>query len=85
MKLLAPLALAAALATQPACFGSNSAFHTLHQWNAHATGSPVANSAIHFGLWIVPAYELTLLGDLIVFNTIEFATGKPVFGSGSPR
>lgn len=85
MKLLAPLALAAALAVQPGCYASFSAFHSLHQWNGHVTGSPIANSAIHAGLWIIPAYELTLLGDLIIFNTVEFATGKPVFGSGSPR
>lgn len=81
MKLLAPLALAAALAVQPACYGSFSAFHTLHQWNGHVTSSPLANSAIHAGLWIIPAYELVLLGDLIIFNTIEFATDKPVFSS----
>ena len=79
VKLLAPLALVAALAAQPACYASFSAFHAVHNWNGQVTHSKVANSVIHAGLWIVPVYELTLLGDLIIFNTVEFATGQPVF------
>jgi len=27
----------------------------------------------------VPVYELSLLGDLIIFNNVEFVTKKPVF------
>ena len=80
MKRLAPLALAAALAaSQAACYGSNSAFNGVHKWNATATGSRPVNSLIHAGLWIVPVYELTLLGDVIIFNNVEYFTGKPVF------
>lgn len=79
LKALAPLAVATALAAQPACYGSYGAFHSIHRWNGHATGSRVANSAIHLGLWILPVYEICLLGDFLVFNNIEFITGQPVF------
>lgn len=79
MKALAPALLLAALTAQPACYGSYSAFHAVHHWNGHATDNRVANSAIHFGLWILPVYELSLLGDFIIFNNIEFLTGQPVF------
>ncbi len=79
MKHLASLALVAALATQPACYGSYGAFHAVHNWNGHATGNKIANSAIHLGLWIVPVYPICLFGDFLIFNTIEFATGSPVF------
>jgi uncharacterized protein DUF3332 len=73
------LVLLAALATAPACYGSYGAFNAVHTWNGHATGNKIANSAIHFGLWVLPVYELTLLGDFLIFNNIEFITGNPVF------
>lgn len=78
---LAPLALVATLAaTQPACYGSYSAFHAVHKWNGGASSNKVVRSVIHFGLWVLPVYELTLLGDFFIFNTVEFLTDKPVFG-----
>ena len=80
MKRLTPILLATLIAaSQPGCYGSYSAFHAVHRWNGHATGSKVANSAIHAGLWILPVYGLVFLADLIVFNTVEFATDKRVF------
>jgi hypothetical protein len=79
VRTLASLAVAAALAAQPACYGSYSAFHAVHRWNGHVTDNKIANSAIHFGLWVVPVYELTLFADFFVFNTVEFLTGNPVF------
>lgn len=77
MKRLAALFVTSALAT--GCYGSMSAFEGVHRWNGHATGSRVGNSAIHALLWIVPVYELTILGDVIIFNNVEFITGTPVF------
>jgi hypothetical protein len=80
MKRLAPLVLVTALAaSQPACYGSYGAFHAIHKWNGTATGNKLANSAIHLGLWILPVYELCLLGDWLIFNNIEFITGDRVF------
>lgn len=80
MKRLAPVLIVAALAaSQPACYGSYGAFHAVHRWNGGATGNKIANSAIHLGLWILPVYPLCLLGDFLIFNTVEFATGSPVF------
>jgi hypothetical protein len=76
-KRLAALAVFAALTT--ACYGSYSAFNAVHKWNGKATNSKVGNSAIHFLLWVVPVYELTLIGDFLIFNNIEFLTDEPVF------
>jgi hypothetical protein len=82
MKRLAPLALAATLAmSQAACLGSNSAFNAVHRWNGTATNSRPVNSLIHFALWVIPVYEVTLFGDVIIFNNVEYFTGKPVFGA----
>ena len=80
MKRLAPLALVTVLAaTQPACYGSYGATKALNRWNGTVTGSNVANSVIHFGLWVIPVYPLAIAGDWLIFNNIEFLTGNPVF------
>jgi hypothetical protein len=80
MKRLAPLLIVGALATsQAGCYGSYGAFKTVHKWNGRATGNKLANSAIHLGLWILPVYELCIIGDWLIFNNIEFITGTPVF------
>lgn len=80
MKKLMPAVVVAALAaSQPACYGSYGAFNKVHKWNGEATSSGVANSAIHFAFWIIPVYELVLLGDVLIFNNVEFATGSNPF------
>lgn len=79
MKRLASLALLTALAASTGCYGSYSASHALNRWNGHVTGSDIGNSAVHLLLWIVPVYEITFVGDFLVFNNIEFITKKRVF------
>lgn len=80
MKRIAPmLVLVAALSSAPGCYGSYSAFNAVHEWNGQVTGSKIGNSAIHLAFWILPVYELMLVGDFLIFNQVEFLTGKPVF------
>jgi hypothetical protein len=78
-RILAPAILAATLAAAPACYGSYGAFHKVHKWNGTATTNKWSNSAIHLGLWIIPVYELVILGDFLIFNTVEHFTGKNPF------
>lgn len=78
-KLLAPLVLATVLATSAGCYGSYSAFHSVHKWNGHATDNRIANSVIHFGFWVIPVYPIVIFGDWLIFNNVEFITNKPVF------
>jgi hypothetical protein len=78
---LATLALVTSLSVSATgCLGSYAAFNKLDKWNGHATDSKVANSFIHFGLWIVPVYPIALLGDFLIFNNVEFFTGSNPFG-----
>ena len=77
MKKLAPLALALALSTS-GCYGQYAAFHALHKWNGTVTADRIGNSAIHALLWIVPVYELFIVADILIFNTIETLTGDNV-------
>ena len=84
MTKLLPLAITAALATatlstQAGCYGSYGAFHKVHRWNATVSSNKWATSGVHLALWIIPVYELCLLGDFVVFNTIEHLTGDNPF------
>jgi hypothetical protein len=74
------IVLASTLALSAGCYGSYGAFNQLHRWNDTATASPVANSFIHFGLWLIPVYPLALVGDWLIFNNIEYVTGSNPFG-----
>ncbi|MBU2526222.1 MAG: DUF3332 domain-containing protein [Bacteroidetes bacterium] len=58
------------------CLGSFNAFNNLKDWNDGATDNRYVNNAIFWGLWIIPAYPLFFLGDLIIFNVIEFWSGS---------
>lgn len=74
---LAALALTASLAT--GCYGSYGAFNKLHGWNGKVSGDKWGRSAVHLALWIVPVYELAILGDFFIFNTVEQFTGQNPF------
>ncbi|GLB48406.1 membrane protein [Neptunitalea sp. Y10] len=58
------------------CLGSYSAFNGLREWNSGVSDSKFVNNLLFWGLWIVPVYELFILGDTIIFNTIEFWSGS---------
>lgn len=74
-KRLLPLSLLTALFAT-GCIGPNHAFRGVHSWNTRATDSKWANTFIHIGLWVLPVYELALLGDIVIFNSIEFWGGN---------
>jgi len=58
------------------CLGSFSAFNGLKDWNMDLTDSKFVNNLAFWGLNIVPVYGLFFLGDVIVFNVIEFWSGS---------
>lgn len=57
------------------CIGSFSAFNGLREWNENVTDSKFGNELIFVALWILPVYGIATLGDLVVFNAIEFWGG----------
>ncbi len=57
------------------CIGSFSAFNGLRDWNENVTDNQFGNEVIFLALWILPVYGLATLGDLLVFNAIEFWGG----------
>ena len=74
-RLLPAIAITAALAAQPHNCSTYGALHKLdverprHRQQDRELGDPPR-------LWIIPVYELAILGDFLIFNTIEFATGS---------
>lgn len=82
MKKILASASAAALLT--GCLGQNALFDTVQDWNATATNNKFVNQGISFVFWWVPVYGLSLLGDIIIFNSIEFWTGtNPISKEGA--
>ncbi len=63
------------------CYGSYAVFNKVHKWNG-TFGNKWANFCMHVLLWIVPVYELSLLGDALLFNSIEFWSGSNPMASG---
>lgn len=57
------------------CFGSNQMFNRMHKWNSKVDNK-YGRSAVHLAFWIIPVYEVAILGDVIVLNVIEFWSGK---------
>lgn len=71
--------LAAALALtmlSTSCLGPNNAFNGLNHWNHKVTDNKWANEGIFLVLNIIPVYGLFYLGDIVIFNSIEFWGGK---------
>jgi hypothetical protein len=57
------------------CYGNFNLTRKLWKWNG-TIGTKWVNEAAFLGLVILPVYEFASLGDAIIFNSIEFWTGK---------
>ncbi|MCR9181773.1 MAG: DUF3332 domain-containing protein [Flavobacteriaceae bacterium] len=58
------------------CLGSFSAFNSLRDWNDGLTSNKFLDNLIFWALNIVPVYGLFFIGDVIIFNVIEFWSGS---------
>lgn len=57
------------------CLGSFSAFNNLKEWNDGVTSNKFLDNLIFWGLNIIPVYGLFFVGDVLLFNVIEFWSG----------
>ena len=63
------------------CYGPFNLTRQLHHWNEQA-GDKYVNELIFLAFTILPVYGVTVVGDAVLFNSIEFWTGhNPVFSS----
>jgi len=58
------------------CLGPNNAFNGITHWNQNVTESKWGNEAIFIGLHIIPVIPLAYVGDILIFNSIEFWGGE---------
>lgn len=58
------------------CLGSFSAFNNLRDWNDGLTDSKFLDNLVFWVFNIIPVYGLFFLGDMIIFNVIEFWSGS---------
>ncbi len=63
------------LVAMSGCYGNFNLTHKLWKWNGEV-GKKWVNEGVFLGLNIIPVYFFATLGDAIVFNSIEFWTGK---------
>lgn len=57
------------------CIGSFNLTNRVKDWN-EGIGSKFVNELVFIGLHIIPVYEITILADVLVLNSIEFWTGN---------
>lgn len=58
------------------CLGSFNAVTGLKQWNDGISSNKFVNNLVFWGLNIIPVYGLFALGDVVIFNLIEFWSGS---------
>ena len=58
------------------CYGPFNLTRRLYNWNGQAGTTKWEQEMIFLLLVALPVYELTALGDAIVFNSMEFWTGN---------
>ena len=58
------------------CLGSFKLFNSVSSWNQQVTGSKFVNELIFIGLNIIPVYGVASIADVLIFNSIEFWSGK---------
>jgi len=76
MSLLAACVLTVSTVSTTGCFGSFAAFEKLKKWNGKVSNNKFINWLVFLLLNIIPAYELFFFADTLVFNSLEFWTGK---------
>lgn len=58
------------------CYGPFRLTNKLHTWNGQVSQKKFVNELVFLGMCIIPAYEICLLGDGLIFNSIEFWGGN---------
>ena len=61
--------------TATGCFGSFHLTRTVYGFNA-GLDNKFVRTLVMWGLLIIPVYELAALGDVLIFNVIEFWSGN---------
>ena len=75
-KVLAVALLVASVPSLTGCYGPFRLSTKLHNWNGQVSNKKFVNELVFLGFCILPAYELCVFGDALIFNSIEFWSGN---------
>ncbi len=87
-RIVAAAVLLGVMTMSTACYGPFALTKNVYRWNSNVKGSGEVNDKwmkelVFFGLIIVPAYQLSALLDMFIFNSMHFWTGEsPIKESG---
>ncbi len=82
--LVAVSAILAGSVMMTSCIGSHALFNKVNDWNQSVSNKWV-NEILYLAMWIVPVYEISMLADVLVINTIEFWTGSNPIAAGTTQ
>jgi hypothetical protein len=74
-KLLLPSLLCIVLGCS-GCLGPDNLYGSIKNWNAGLSEQHWVNEIVFLGLVIIPVYPIALAGDVLIFNTITYWSGK---------
>lgn len=66
------------------CYGPFNLTRRLHKWNGEIGGKWI-NEFVFLGLAVLHVYTFAALGDVVIFNTVEFWGGKNPVNAGTLR
>lgn len=58
------------------CIGSFGLTNKLLGWNKGVGDNKFVSELVFFAFWVLPVYEVSLLADVVVLNSIEFWSGS---------
>ena len=64
------------VATTASCYGPFRLTNKLHNWNGQVSQKKFVNELVFLAMCIIPAYEVCLLSDGLVLNSIEWWGGR---------
>ncbi len=74
-KVFGSLLVAGLLVATPACYGPFKLTQKFHKWNG-SIGEKWGQEIVFLATVIIPVYSVCMLGDAVVFNSIEFWGGE---------
>lgn len=78
---VAVVLLSAGALFNSSCIGSFALSNKLLSWNKQV-GNKFVNELVFFSFWILPVYEVSMLADVLVLNSIEFWSGNNPVAEG---
>lgn len=66
------------------CLGPDNLYRSVKDWNVELSDQDWLVEVVFIGLWVVPVYEIALIGDVLIFNTIDYWGGGETINDPGP-